>query len=282
MHHTYATDQEANGQANGTPGAAVLDADPPVDGGVATGHPHGHDEGGNHVPALVVCIDGQETDLDASALNDPSIAQDLRDAAANTAGTVDFHVADLPAWPAPDRWRLLSLVRSIGAKAHIGLGGHPPRADAFGALLDAMVGPENLERCQRGLEAAVDAAAVFHPEALPLACARIVEEGGRGAGGVRCRGRRPAGRSGARAGGGPGLDLRPRHAAGHARGRGPRTVTPEGPGDRALQIRCVSTRGGAGAQRVRTGPLLPEPPDRRRFPRTHTRRRWDREGDGNP
>jgi hypothetical protein len=168
VHHTHATLHQANGPL----GAAVLDADPPV-GGVATRHPLNHDQGHEHAATLVVWIDGQDTDLDASELNDPSTVQDLRDAGANTAGLVDFLVADLLVWPAPDRWRLLLLVRSIGAKARIALGGHPPRADVFGAILDAMVGPENLERCQRGLDAAVDAAAAFHPEALPLACAQL-------------------------------------------------------------------------------------------------------------
>jgi hypothetical protein len=56
-----ATHSETNGQANGPPGAAVLDADPPVDGSVATGHPPGPDQGHDHAATLVVRVDGQAT-----------------------------------------------------------------------------------------------------------------------------------------------------------------------------------------------------------------------------
>ena len=59
MRHLNATDHEANGQADGPPGAAVRDADPPVDVSVATGHPPGHDQGHNHAAALIVTIDDE-------------------------------------------------------------------------------------------------------------------------------------------------------------------------------------------------------------------------------
>jgi hypothetical protein len=59
VHHLNSTDHEANGQADGPPGAAVRDADPPVDGGVATEHPPGHDHGHNHAAAPIVAI-GEE------------------------------------------------------------------------------------------------------------------------------------------------------------------------------------------------------------------------------
>jgi hypothetical protein len=139
----YATNQETNGQADGPPGAAVLDAGQPADGGVATGHLPG--QGHDHAAPLVVCIDGQDTELDASELNDPSTVQDLRDAGANTAGLVDFHVADLLAWPAADRWRLLSLVRSIGAKARIGHA--PPVARRAGGAARPHLRSQRLRRC---------------------------------------------------------------------------------------------------------------------------------------
>jgi hypothetical protein len=56
VHQLYATDHEANGQADGPPGAADRDADPPVDRSVAPGHPHGHDQGHTHAAALIVTI----------------------------------------------------------------------------------------------------------------------------------------------------------------------------------------------------------------------------------
>ena len=52
----HPTDPCFNGQAAGPPGAAVLDADPPVDGGVAPRHPPGPDQGHDHAATLVVTI----------------------------------------------------------------------------------------------------------------------------------------------------------------------------------------------------------------------------------
>jgi hypothetical protein len=79
QHHTRASDKEgqvqplnvtdngSNGQARGPPGAAVLDADPPVDGSVATGHPPGPDQVHDHAATLVVTI-GDECPADLARI----------------------------------------------------------------------------------------------------------------------------------------------------------------------------------------------------------------------
>jgi hypothetical protein len=56
VHHLNATDHEANRQADGPPGAAVRDTDPPVDGSVATEHQPGPNPGHDQFSALIVTI----------------------------------------------------------------------------------------------------------------------------------------------------------------------------------------------------------------------------------
>src|SRR5262245_8243824 len=130
----YATDHEANGQADGPPGAAALNADPPVDGGVATGHPPGPDQGHDHAAPLVVHVGDVRVPLDWSDLADPEIVQDLRQTCQQADVPVIFEVADLLGWPDGARWTVLKLAADLGPSVRLRLGESAEHINVFDAV----------------------------------------------------------------------------------------------------------------------------------------------------
>jgi hypothetical protein len=182
----YATDHETNGQADGPSGAAVLDADPPVEVSVATEHQPGPNQGHDHLSALIVTIGDECIPLDRSHLADPEFVHDLRQTCELVDVPVIFEVADLLGWPDGPRWAVLKLVAALGPSVRLRLGESAEHTNVFDAVLAALVGDADAMRCERGRRAALEAALLTHPDDLPTACfwiARRLRE--LGIGGVR-------------------------------------------------------------------------------------------------
>ena len=131
---------------------------------------------GHHSPApLVVRVGDYAQVVLPTALADPALAEQIGAAAEQAGQPAIFEVHDLIGWPDEARWDLLALVAQLGPLGRIrrhGAGQEAPEAP-FDAVLEAMVGPEDLTRCERGRRAAIEAAALFHADALDVACTRI-------------------------------------------------------------------------------------------------------------
>ena len=149
-------------------------------------HPPGHDQGHDHLSALIVTIGDECIPLDWSHMADPEFVQDLRRTCQLVDVPVIFEVADLLGWPDGPRWAVLKLVASLGPSVRLRLGESAEHTNVFDAVLAALVGDEDAVRCERGRRAALEAALLTHPDDLPTACfwiARRLRE--LGIGGVR-------------------------------------------------------------------------------------------------
>ncbi len=85
-----------------------------------------------------------------------------------------FDLRHLLAWSDQDRWAALSFISVFEAgryQARARADAEPQ--DLLGAVLDALVGDTDVQACGRGVLAAVEAAALAHPQALEPACTRI-------------------------------------------------------------------------------------------------------------
>jgi hypothetical protein len=149
-------------------------------------HPPGHDQGHDHLSALIVTIGDECIPLDWSHMADPEFVQDLRRTCELVDVPVIFEVPDLLGWPDGPRWAVLKLVASLGPSVRLRLGESAEHTNVFDAVLAALVGDEDAVRCERGRRAALEAALLAHPDDLPTACfwiARRLRE--IGIGGVR-------------------------------------------------------------------------------------------------
>ncbi len=70
------------------------------------------------------------------------------------------------------RWFLLQLIRDTEASCQVG---NEAPTNMFDAVLQTMVGPDDIDSCGAGREAALEAAVLLHRNDLDLACNRILQ-----------------------------------------------------------------------------------------------------------
>ncbi|MBY0229085.1 MAG: hypothetical protein K2W96_07390 [Gemmataceae bacterium] len=78
-------------------------------------------------------------------------------------------------WDDGQRWAVLSALKALHPWCLARSGASsPPLADIFAVVLALLAGPDDLIRSGRGRRAAVEAAVLFHADALEAACSQIV------------------------------------------------------------------------------------------------------------
>ena len=151
-------------------GATAHDPDP-----IPTSSCESTDQGHSSPAPLVVRVGEHAQEVLPTALADPDLTHQIGAAAEQAGIPAVFEVYDLLSWPDEPRWDLLALVARLGPLGRIRRhgAGQVASKDPFDFVLEAMVGPEDLTRCERGRRAALEAAALLHADALEVACPRI-------------------------------------------------------------------------------------------------------------
>jgi len=106
---------------------------------------------------------------------DDDLAEQVRVILGNADGPITFIVSGFLGWTAEARrrfFRMLSLHQPFRLQAQ---GNGIEFASAFEFSLAQMVGPDDAERCWAGRQAAIEAAAMFLPNEIDVACNRIFE-----------------------------------------------------------------------------------------------------------
>jgi P4 family phage/plasmid primase-like protien len=118
-------------------------------------------------------LDGRWQDIRAGQLRDPDDLAALEQQLARCASPT-FHVGNISILPDDDRFELLSLI--AGAHGYRITVGQDEQAfdNLFDAVLHCLDGQGGVQGCENQRRAAVEAAALCHPDALPIACGRIV------------------------------------------------------------------------------------------------------------
>lgn len=88
--------------------------------------------------------------------------------------TTVLDICDLPRWSDADRWRALELIVACGPNVRVRSGNSEP-GNLFDAIVAAMVGPSDILACERSRIAAIEAAVLVHPDAIEVACQRILD-----------------------------------------------------------------------------------------------------------
>jgi P4 family phage/plasmid primase-like protien len=123
---------------------------------------------------LLVAIDGAQQAIDPGDLLDEALAGGLVNACKGAAQPPVFTLSHLLAWPDDQRWAVLTLLKGLSPHclARAAAEGEA-KADVLGVVLLLLVGPTDVVRCEQGRRAAIEAAALFHADALEAACTLI-------------------------------------------------------------------------------------------------------------
>lgn len=147
----------------------------PDNGKRCTGRGHGTKQARRRAP-VEVRLDDESVALQISDLADDLAISQVRDRCEQAVCAPTFVIADLTALPDDARYQLLSLIAGLGRPYTVVVGeeanGHR-FADVFEAALVSISNEGNVERCERSRRAAIEAASLMHPDALPIACSRI-------------------------------------------------------------------------------------------------------------
>lgn len=125
---------------------------------------------------LIVEIGGEVRPIVPAMLRAEEYMRQLQDNVQAAADPPLFDLRHLLEWCDADRWLALAFIAGLRSGYTIRCDeGSAPTANLFVAVLAAMAGSEDVTRCGRGVQAAVEAAALMHyaPQALPAACNRI-------------------------------------------------------------------------------------------------------------
>jgi len=140
-----------------------------------TAHPTGTD-----TVALIICIGGKWQDQIPFEEVDADLIEQIRAKILESTEAAVIDITDISRWPDSQRWLLLQLIKVLGTRlvAKVAAQTWP---DPFKAVLNAMVGSDDLRAHARSIEAAKEAAAVFYPEVINAAVGlinrRLVELG---------------------------------------------------------------------------------------------------------
>lgn len=112
--------------------------------------------------------------IDPGALDDEEIRSRLRLCCDVSGDPVTFMVSSFLDWPSGDRLRFFRYLHGLPQPCQLrGDGQDTTFTDPFEFVLGQMVGDSNINRCEQGRRAAVQAAAIFHPDAEGPAASRI-------------------------------------------------------------------------------------------------------------
>jgi len=112
--------------------------------------------------------------IDSGNLNSPATLSQLRAWCDTSNESLTFIINDYLGWPADERTNILRFLQGIGRSYQIQQAtGQRQFIDAFEFVLSQMVGDSNVARCEEGRRAALQAAAILHPDALQPAANRI-------------------------------------------------------------------------------------------------------------
>ncbi|MGA2619866.1 MAG: DUF927 domain-containing protein [Thermoguttaceae bacterium] len=86
-----------------------------------------------------------------------------------------FDIRHLLDWADSERWAVLGFIAGLDSGYTVRNGEYGEPGELFVTVLAAMAGNEDVARCGRGVQAAVEAAVLLHrqPQTLPAACDRI-------------------------------------------------------------------------------------------------------------
>jgi hypothetical protein len=111
--------------------------------------------------------------VNATDLGDEQVEQ-IRDHVSKARKPIVFVVQDFAGWPHDARSSFLALVAEHRNNCRVAVDDEDRAVDdPFAAVLEAMVSDSDILRCTAGRNAAVYAAALFHPNAITAACNRI-------------------------------------------------------------------------------------------------------------
>jgi hypothetical protein len=125
-------------------------------------------------PPVIVVVRGQQRSIVPAQLQVEEYRQQLTEELRAAAGHVVFDLQHLLDWSDTDRWCVVSFIAALESDYTVRIASGET-TDLFDAALAAMEGNDNVARCGRGIEAAVQTAVLVHrhPHSLPAACDRI-------------------------------------------------------------------------------------------------------------
>ncbi|MCH7727708.1 MAG: hypothetical protein IH991_14680, partial [Planctomycetes bacterium] len=130
-------------------------------------------------PAVHISIGDDEWCLVPEELLDQELNSQLQERFQGADSPVHFTVRNLLDWPDEPvnvRWDLFRLIGSHTVSCVVDFHGCDKTPDnLFDAVLGVLEGDENIERCERGKRAAIEAAVFVHPNALEVACGRLAK-----------------------------------------------------------------------------------------------------------
>ena len=126
---------------------------------------------------LIMELQEQVHTIITAALQSEEYVQQVREQIHAAGVAPIFDLRYLLDWPDGERWAVLGFIAGLDAGYTVRHAEFGEAGDLFVAVLNAMVGNEDVARCGRGVQAAIEAAAIIHhqPQALPAACARIAQ-----------------------------------------------------------------------------------------------------------
>lgn len=129
-------------------------------------------------PRLAAMTPAGEEPIDLQLLADPEAFAEIVASLTSHGCTVTLRVRDLLDWPDEGRKAFLSLARVLGSSAVIQFSSDTQSfADPFEAIVSILESDAaNFARCKAGRNMALDAAVLFHPDDLPIACSVIARK----------------------------------------------------------------------------------------------------------
>lgn len=114
--------------------------------------------------------------LTADQVREPDLANSLRQEVSECSGSLIIELHDLPRHAEDAVIGLLSAVRELQSDHDVRLSVHGKTyRDPFDGVVAAIVPSTNVRRCERARRAAVLAAALFHADAVDVACSHIAQ-----------------------------------------------------------------------------------------------------------
>ena len=126
---------------------------------------------------LLMELQGQVQSIITAALQSAVYVQQVREQIRAAGVSPIFDLRYILYWSDGERWAVLGFIAGLDAGYTVRHEEFGEAGDLFAAVLNAMVGDEDVARCGRGVQAAVEVAALIHhqPQALPAACGRIAQ-----------------------------------------------------------------------------------------------------------
>ena len=124
---------------------------------------------------LIISAAGRERQVDPALLAEPRYAEQLLGELPREGQTIILDLRHLLDWEPAACWHVLHFIGQSGDQITVRATDGGEHASMFDAVLASLVGDEDLERFQRGKQAAIYSAVLCHPSALPAACGRIAK-----------------------------------------------------------------------------------------------------------